>query len=217
MKSVSGRIRHIGKCALISLVLGVAGLSAARADTYASDLDIFLVNGATSIQLFAGDKYFIGTTGYLETIFDDESANPPLGSPFYEADMAPVDALAGFIGASLAGTWSLHILDNFLPGDGDVLNAWSIFGSTDEGDFDIAGPGKEGVDSDPETIVSLSTALLGRITDINVRVLITDISLPDDGGPAEEIPTPGALAIFGSGLGALGLCLRRRKPYNLGL
>lgn len=209
MKSVSDRIRRIRQCALIAFAIGAAGFGTAKADIYASDLDIFLVNGATSIQLFSGDKYFIGATGYLETIFDDESANPPLGAPFYEPDMAPVNALAGFIGSSLAGVWSLHILDSFLPGDGNVLNAWSIFGSTDEGDFDIGGSGKNGVDTNPATILSLTTAQLGRITDINVRVLITDIPLPDDS--SVEIPTPGALAIFGLGLGVLGLGVRRSR------
>jgi len=51
------------------------------------------------------------------------------------------DGLDVFDGLPLAGDWTLQIQDhtNSFP-NGDNLTAWSIFGSTEQGPFDIAGP-----------------------------------------------------------------------------
>lgn len=157
---------------------------------FVSDLDIFLVNGATSVQLFDGDQD--DNSGNIDTLFDDESANAPVGTPVFPDDMQPIEVLSGFDGFNLNGTWELHVLDNFEPDEGDILITWGLFGTlNDMTPFSILGPQAFNVDTDPATIVPLVVSNLGQIGDLNVGVQIVGA------GPISE---PATLMLMLSGM-----------------
>jgi hypothetical protein len=183
---------------LVALVALVSATSNAQASIYGSDLQISLVKGSTSVQLLVGAED--DTQGTFNIVFDDESSNAPSGSAPFPADMQPFGSLSDFQRYSLSGTWELHILDEYESNEGNFLISWNIFGTLCGGGvFDIAGPSAFNVDTDPATVVTLSTAQAGTITDINVGIHI------------DVVPIPGAVWLLGSGLvGLVGL----RKKFN---
>ena len=192
--------RHPGRW-LAATAMGVVLTSAAAvvADPFASDLDIFLTHGNTTIQLFQGAQD--DTQGLFNVTFDDESVNPHTGSLPIPTEMQPLQLLSNFDGQDLSGTWTLGIQDTFVPNEGDELVGWRIFGTlVGNQTFNFDGPGAFNVDSDPATEVSLFTALQGEIADINVQLEIVG-----------NVPEPAMLGLFGMGLASLALMRRRRN------
>ncbi len=174
---------------------------ATHATVFTSDLGIGL-SLAPVIGNSGGHAVFLGaedrSPGILDVTFDDQSPNPPDGSAPYPSDMQSVAPLSFHQGESLAGIWSLGIMDDFMPNEGDDLVAWSIFGTTDLGTFDIPGPPAFNVDTNPATFVDLVTDAPGIIRDVNLRVTI--------------VPEPSTLALLT--IGALALTIgwwRRRR------
>ena len=184
----------------VFILLIFCGFSSQTYAGFASDLDIFLVHDGISIQLFAGAED--DSDGPLDTIFDDESLNSPVGTFPYPPNMQSVESLSAFDGKNLNGVWELHILDDYFSGDGDALVSWSIFGTLDSSTaFNYDGPSAFNVDTFEPTIVSFSVSGSGLIGDINVAVSVSPALVPP------------AVWLFGSGL--IGFIVIRKKSANL--
>ncbi len=94
---------------------------------YADDVSVYLIHGATTVQLYNG----IGDTGgsYMNATFADSAASAPPANGTADGTFKPVDSLSAFTGQSLSGTWQLELLDKVVAGDGTNLTSWSISGT----------------------------------------------------------------------------------------
>jgi subtilisin-like proprotein convertase family protein len=100
------------------------------------DLDLFLTSpGGTVVQF---RRSFLNPLTHqdspISATFDDEAATPhdsqqTVGGVI--GTFQPFEALSAFDGEQLAGLWTLTILDEFAPGEGDDLLRWNIFGQVD--------------------------------------------------------------------------------------
>ena len=102
------------------------------------DYQLFLTSpDGTTVQFradFAGVNFgFSHIDGPLSATFDDEAV------ALHTAQVAnatgtflPYNPLSAFDGKSLTGTWTLSVLDQFAPGEGNNLISWSISGDVRE-------------------------------------------------------------------------------------
>lgn len=96
------------------------------------DFDLFLTSpGGTIVQFLFQLSDFGHVDAPLIATFDDEGTASALdlaSNPSAGLSVIPFSALSAFDGTSLDGTWTLSILDDFIPNEGDVLVSWSISG-----------------------------------------------------------------------------------------
>ncbi len=92
------------------------------------DFDLFLSSPmGTTVQLKLQDGGHVD--GPLIVNFDDEAVLPNTayqGNPSAGLTVLPFGALSAFDGESVGGLWTLSILDDFIPGEGNNLVAWSL-------------------------------------------------------------------------------------------
>jgi len=110
------------------------------------DLDLFLTSpGGTTVHFrrdfttptIPGDP-IPHQSGPIMATFDDDAPVPHDFQPVNEASVGgivgtfrPFQSLGAFNGQQLAGVWTLTILDDFFPDDGETLLSWNITGSAD--------------------------------------------------------------------------------------
>ena len=98
--------------------------------SFMSDLKISLEHNAVTVVL--SDSNGGGGSGYVDTVFDDEAADPvSTGSAPFTGSFQPEEPLATFDGMDTAGTWTL-IVEDLFTGDIGTLHDWSL-------DFQIQG------------------------------------------------------------------------------
>jgi subtilisin-like proprotein convertase family protein len=106
--------------------------------TWMGDLDIFIEHGGITVQLYNQDDGSLNDM--TQVLFDDEAATsisdalPPYGpGSFRPTDSANEgeipNLLSSFDGESLAGDWTLSIVDNYFADYGELL-IFSIEGET---------------------------------------------------------------------------------------
>lgn len=118
--------------------------------TFMADLDIYLIHGATTIQLF--DQYGGGGDNLTNVLFDDEASSYiySVGAPFGPGLFKPgVGLLSSFDGMDIFGNWTLSIYDNYGIDSGTLYT------------FRIEGNAVPSVIPEPATILLLSSGLLG--------------------------------------------------------
>jgi hypothetical protein len=86
----------------------------------------------TTVSLYDG-THFPPHSGNFVVTLDDESPGPVIttgaaGGGDLVGSFKPLNPLSAFDGESLAGTWQLIILDDFVPGEGDDLIQWTLTG-----------------------------------------------------------------------------------------
>jgi subtilisin-like proprotein convertase family protein len=98
------------------------------------DFEISLTSpSATTVKFranFNGDDFpFTHIDSPLFATFDDEAILPHTAQTVSASGtFQPFLPLSAFDGESLVGVWTLSILDDFVPGEGDILVTWRIFG-----------------------------------------------------------------------------------------
>lgn len=94
-------------------------------DLYWTDLDISITNGLDTVELAAGQDIFLGAEGLFKVSFDDIALNSLTTGDSIGA-YRPMENLSVFDGQNIAGTWTLSILDDFMPNEGNELRGFSI-------------------------------------------------------------------------------------------
>ena len=93
--------------------------------TYDGDIDIKLVGPDNSVVMLS-NRHGGSGNDYINTVFDDEAANPISGgAPPFTGTFQPDGNLSDFNGLSTSGDWTLVITDN-AGGDSGTLNSWTI-------------------------------------------------------------------------------------------
>lgn len=89
-----------------------------------TDLDLFLSNGFTTVQLL--NSIDNDASGLFDVSFDDLSPTnlPSTGSAV--GSYSPLNALSAFNGQSIAGTWTLTIVDDYVPGENNSLVSFNL-------------------------------------------------------------------------------------------
>jgi len=95
---------------------------------YWSDISLFLSNGTTTIELMAALEN--DEQGLFDVTFDDSALSnlPSIGDVIGEYKSAEV--LSAFNNQNISGTWTLSILDEFEPDEGDTLISFNIIATT---------------------------------------------------------------------------------------
>ena len=95
------------------------------------DLDLFLTSPGGATVQFRRDFFPTHQDGPISATFDDEALAPHDSQPAAGGVIGtfqPFQALSAFNGQQLPGLWTLTILDDNIPGEGDDLLRWSISG-----------------------------------------------------------------------------------------
>ena len=120
--SVFLNVPDTGPIADINLAINIS-------TAWADDIDLFLIHNAVTVHVYdgIGDTF----TSFIDATFDDEAgvAYPANGTVTGVVLPSP-GALSAFDGVELSGLWELQLLDTIVPGDGNSLVSWRLFGST---------------------------------------------------------------------------------------
>nr|WP_320114949.1 PEP-CTERM sorting domain-containing protein [uncultured Desulfuromonas sp.] len=125
--------------------------------TFWKDVSIWLEHNGVGVSLAPS-----GGINFFEGIFDvvfDDAASSLISYDFTsvnaEGTFQALDSLSVFNGLSLAGEWTLVLLDTYWPGDGTDLLSWSLTGTVAES---ATQPVPE-----PTTLILLAIGLLGLV------------------------------------------------------
>jgi hypothetical protein len=111
------------------------------------DLEIDLMHNGITLRIFGPLTY---NGGDMNAILDDEAVTPlPISGDVF-GTFLPANSLSVFDGEQLAGDWTLSLLDQGFPGEGDDLVSWRIFGEVQS-------------IPEPSTILLLGGGLLGLV------------------------------------------------------
>jgi hypothetical protein len=91
---------------------------------YWTDLDIFLSNGSTTVQLLMSPQN--DEEGFFDVTFDDESLASLPNSGDAIGSFQSYSLLSAFNGQSINDTWTLSILDEYEPDEDNMLINFSI-------------------------------------------------------------------------------------------
>ncbi len=93
---------------------------------FTGDLDINLQHpGGASIQLKPDTAAAVVVASPVVWTFDDDAATTVVANSA-TGTFRPTQALSAFDTLDPAGTWTLSILDTLFPGEGNVLDSWSL-------------------------------------------------------------------------------------------
>jgi hypothetical protein len=94
---------------------------------WASDIDVTLSHNGVSVLAFDATT---DSVSVMDAVFDDAAGGGAPKSGDIIGTFTPDNPLSAFDGRLVNGTWTLTLHDQLLPGDGESLTSWSIFGTT---------------------------------------------------------------------------------------
>ena len=89
-----------------------------------TDLDVFLSNGFTTVQLL--NSIDNDQSGLFDVSFDDLSLTGLPTSGDAVGSYNPLNALSAFNGQSIAGTWTLTIVDDYVADENNSLVSFNL-------------------------------------------------------------------------------------------